>query len=153
MGIAARLCPFTPSFVHRFLISGPNLRIDARISRFTPSFVHRFLISGSNLRIDAAPSLLHRRMARLSPPYQRSASESNLFCGKVEWFRLLQSSRQRRMVPPAATTFCVRIYSSLPQSGMVPPAAVVATTKNSPPAAKFWGAGGDRMPRRRHNPK
>ena len=33
----------------------------------------------------------------LSPPQQRSASESNLFCGKVEWFRLPQSSRQGRM--------------------------------------------------------
>ena len=39
--------------VHRFLISGPNLRIDARISPFTPSCVHRFLISGPNLGIDA----------------------------------------------------------------------------------------------------
>ena len=39
--------------VHRFLISGPDLRIDARISPFTPSSVHRFLISGLDLRIDA----------------------------------------------------------------------------------------------------
>ena len=92
----------------------------------TTSCVHRFLISGPNLGIDAAPSLLHRRTARLqrsrgaqagtgcheggiilskkppewrlSPPYQRSASESNLLCGKVEWFRLPQSSRLRRIV-------------------------------------------------------
>ena len=34
---------------------------------------------------------------RLSPPQQRSASESNLLCGKVEWFRLQQSSQQRRI--------------------------------------------------------
>ena len=39
--------------VHRFLISGPDLRIDARFSRFTATCVHRFLISGPNLRIDA----------------------------------------------------------------------------------------------------
>ena len=32
--------------VHRFLISGPNLRIDARFSRFTATRVHRFLILG-----------------------------------------------------------------------------------------------------------
>ena len=32
--------------VHRFLISGPNLRIDARFSRFTATCVHRFLILG-----------------------------------------------------------------------------------------------------------
>ncbi|MDD6809842.1 MAG: hypothetical protein PUD78_07015 [Bacteroidales bacterium] len=29
----------------------------------------------------------------------------------------------------------------------------VAAAKNSPPTAKSWSAGGDRMPRRRHNPK
>ena len=39
------------------------------------------------------------------------------------------------------------------QSRTVPPAAVVAAAKNGPPAAWSWGAGGDRMPRRRHNPK
>ena len=36
-------------FVHRFLISGPDLGIDARFSPFTRSFVHRFLISGGKL--------------------------------------------------------------------------------------------------------
>ena len=30
---------------------------------------------------------------------------------------------------------------------------IAATVKNGPPAAQSWGAGGDRMPRRRHNPK
>ena len=52
-GITAGFCLFTPSFVRRFLISGPDLGIDVSFSSFTPSFVHRFLISGSNLRIDA----------------------------------------------------------------------------------------------------
>ena len=28
-----------------------------------------------------------------------------------------------------------------------------AAAKNSPPAAQWWGAGRDRVPRRRHNPK
>ena len=51
--------------LHRFLISGSDLGIDARFSPFTHSCVHRFLISGPNSGIDAAPSLLHRRMARL----------------------------------------------------------------------------------------
>ena len=40
-------------FVHRFLISGADLRIDARFCLFKPSFVHRFLISSPDLRIDA----------------------------------------------------------------------------------------------------
>ena len=69
----------------------------------------------------------------------------------------------------------VRFHSSLPRRRMVPPAerhfptaasildfearlenrcsAFAAATKNSPPAAQSWGAGRDRMPRRRHNPK
>ena len=63
--IDARISPKTTFCVHRFLISEPNLGIDASFSRFKPSCVHRFLISGPDLRIDAAPSLLHRRMARL----------------------------------------------------------------------------------------
>ena len=51
--IDARFSPFTSSCVHRFLISSPDLRIDACFSSFTPSFVHRFLISSPDLRIDA----------------------------------------------------------------------------------------------------
>ena len=110
--IDASFSPIPPSCVHRFLISSPDLGIDARISPKTTFCVHRFLISGPNLGIDAAPSLLHRRIARLqrsrgvqagtgcheggiilrkkppewrlSPPYQRSASESNLLCRKGE---------------------------------------------------------------------
>ena len=136
MAIATRFSPFKPSCVHRFLISGSDLGIDASFSRFKPSCVHRFLISspdlgidakkpsrtaqrmhrflisGPNLRIDAAPSLLHRRTARLqrsrgvqagtgwheggiilskkppewrlSPPHQQSASDSNLRRSKEE---------------------------------------------------------------------
>ena len=52
--IDASFSRFTPSFMHRFLISGSDLRIDARFSPFTSSCVHRFLISGLDLRIDAS---------------------------------------------------------------------------------------------------
>ena len=51
--VDARISPELAQWLHRFLISGPDLRIDARFSPFKSSFVHRFLISGSNLRIDA----------------------------------------------------------------------------------------------------
>ena len=54
---------------------------------------------------------------------------------------------------PAAITNCVRFKFSSSQSRTVPPAVVVVATKNGPPAAWSWGAGGDRTPRRRHNPK
>ena len=40
-------------FVHRFLISCPDLRIDARFSPETAQRLHRFLISCPDLRIDA----------------------------------------------------------------------------------------------------
>ena len=65
LGITAGFCLFTPSFVHRFLISGPDLRIDAGFSPFTSSFVRRFLISGPDLGIDVSfspfkPSCVHR---------------------------------------------------------------------------------------------
>ena len=39
--------------LHRFLISGADLRIDVRFSPFMPSCVHRFLISCPDLGIDA----------------------------------------------------------------------------------------------------
>ena len=65
LGIDASFSPITPFCMHRFLISGLNLRIDARKPSRTAQRLHRFLISGSYFGIDAAPSLLHRRMARL----------------------------------------------------------------------------------------
>ena len=63
--IDARFGLFTPSSVHRFLISRPDLGIDARFCLFMPSCVHRFLISSPNLRIDVSfspfkPSCVHR---------------------------------------------------------------------------------------------
>ena len=110
--IDARISPFKPSCVHRFLISSPDFRIDAKKPSRTAQRLHRFLISSPDLGIDAAPSLLHRRTARLqrsrgvqagtgwheggiilskkppewrlSPPHQRSASDSNLRRSKEE---------------------------------------------------------------------
>ena len=63
--IDARFGLFTPSSVHRFLISSPNLRIDVSFSPFKPSCVHRFLISSPDLRINAGfppimPCCVHR---------------------------------------------------------------------------------------------
>ena len=40
--------------LHRFLISGLDLRIDARISQELSQSLHRFLISGPDLGIDAS---------------------------------------------------------------------------------------------------
>ena len=65
LGIDAGFCLFMPSCVHRFLISGPDLRIDAKKPSRTAQRLHRFLISGPDLGIDAASSLLQRRTARL----------------------------------------------------------------------------------------
>ena len=51
--IAARFYPFMPSCVHRFLNSSPDLRINARFYPETAQRLHRFLISCPDLRIDA----------------------------------------------------------------------------------------------------
>ena len=127
MGITARLCPFTTSSVQRFLISGPDLRIDARFTPETSFCVHRFLISSPDLRIDASfspitPFCVHRFLISGSNLGINAAEKSSACSGR--------SGNEVR----------VRFYSSLPRRRMVPPAAVVATTKNSPPAAPSWGA-------------
>ena len=92
--IDARISSFTPSCVHRFLISGPNLGIDARISPLTPSFVHRFLISRPNLRIDVSfspfsPSFVHRFL--ISGPNLRIDAASSLL--QLRTARLQRSRR------------------------------------------------------------
>ena len=102
-------------FLHRFLISGPDLRIDASFSRFKPSCVHRFLISSPDLGIDASFSpfkspYVHRFLisspdlridARISP-FKPSFVHRFLISGldlridaRGEWFRLQQLLRQR----------------------------------------------------------
>ena len=67
LGIDVKKPSRTAQRLHRFLISSPDLRIDACFSPFTPSCVHRFLISSPNLGIDASfstitPSFVHRFM-------------------------------------------------------------------------------------------
>ena len=94
LGITARLCPFKPSCVQRFLISGQDLRIDAAEKSSACSGR-----SGNEVRVRFYSSLPQRRMV---PPAvvvaaTRSASDSILRCRKGEWFRLPQSSRQRRI--------------------------------------------------------
>ena len=97
--------------------------IDASFSLFTPSCVHRFLISSPNLRIDAASSLLQLRTARLQ--HHRSCTEEQPACrmtvadaggGRIPRRRHNPKEKAAGVVPaPAATTVCIRLYSSLPQ--------------------------------------
>ena len=151
-------CPFTLSCVQRFRISGgqfgnrckvmpvyallcaaiPDFRGSIWESLqgycpFTPLACSDSLFEGVNLGIDARFTL------------------ETSFCVQ----RFLISGQDLRIDAAEKSSACsgrsgnevrVRFYSSLPQRRMVPPAAVVATTKNSPPAAPSWGAGGDRMP-------
>ena len=111
--IDARFGLFTPSSVHRFLISSPNLRIDARFCLFTPSSVHRFLISGPDLRIDArfglfTPSSVHRFLIS-RPDLGIDAAENSFTC----------SSRCGSDLPHP-----ILIFVAAKENG--PPAAVVA---------------------------
>ena len=98
--IDARFSPFMHCCVHRFLISGLDLRIDASFSRFKPSCVHRFLISGPNLGIDAKkPSRTAQRLHRflISGPDLRITAAQSLW----RW----------RIVPPAAAVAATRSAS------------------------------------------
>ena len=158
MGITARLCPFTPSCVQRFLISGGQFKNRCKVMPvyallcaaipdfrgsiweslqgycpFTPLACSDSLFEGVNLGIDARFTL------------------ETSFCVQ----RFLISGQDLRIDAAEKSSACsgrsgdevrVRFHSSLPQRRMVPPAAVVATTKNSLPVAKSLGAGGDRMP-------
>ena len=117
----------------------------------------RFQFSSSQSRMARLKqSLLQRRMARLQHGRGAQAGtgchEGGIILSKKppEWHL------PRRYIKPlhrAATTNCVRFQFSSSQSRTVPPAVVVVAAKNGPPAAWSWGAGGDKMPRRRHNPK
>ena len=131
MGITAGFCQETSSSVHRFLISGPDLRIDAGFCLFMPSCVHRFLISSPDLGIDAGengfacygrggndfprPILIFVAAKKNGPPAAHRRS------GKEEW-------------PPASHRRCGKEEWSAFRMTVV-------------------GAGGDNLPRRRHNPK
>ena len=161
MGITARLCPFTPSCVQRFLISGGQFKNRCKVMPvyallcaaipdfrgsiweslqgycpFTPLACSDSLFEGVNLGIDARFTL------------------ETSFCVQ----RFLISGQDLRIDAAEKSSACsgrsgdevrVRFHSSLPQRRMVPPAAVVATTKNSPPAAPSWGA----CPRRINAPR
>ena len=130
---AARIALVLTSLLQRLSILGLKSRIDARIAPVLAFWLHRFASLGLKSRIDAriAPDStfwLHR-FAILGLKSGITAAPS---CRRVEW------PACGRSLPPRCR---VRFQFSSPQSRMVSP------------AASLWGAGGDRMPRRRHNPK
>ena len=110
--IDARIALVLTSLLHRFASLGLKSRIDARFAPVLTFWLHRFASLGLKSGIAAAPSLRQRRTARLqrsrgvqagtgcheggiilskkppewrlTPPDQRSASDSILLCGIVE---------------------------------------------------------------------
>ena len=98
-------------FVHRFLISSPDLRIDACFFPFTSSFVHRFLISSPNLRIDA-------RFRMQNSYYQRCPRPIPIFVAQRRMARLQRLWRQQLPHP-------ILIFAAAKKNG--PPAAGLAT--------------------------
>ena len=85
------------------MISSPNLRIDASFSPFTPSFMHRFLISSSDLRIDARGEWF--RLQQLLR--QRCFASDSILCSrKEEWFRLQLPSRRRSSASDSHSRGC-----------------------------------------------
>ena len=113
--IDAGFCLYTPSSVHRFLISSLNLRIDVRFSRFTATCVHRFLISSPDLGIDARfhpimPCCMHRFLIS-RPDLRIDAAENSFAC----------SGRSGNALPRL-----ILIFVAAKENG--PPAAPVAAT-------------------------
>ena len=111
-------------FLHRFLISGPDLRIDASFSRFKPSCVHRFLISSPDLGIDASFSPFKspyvHRFSISGPDLRIDASFSRFKPSCVHRFLIsgpdlgitaAQSLWRWRIVPPAAAVAATRSAS------------------------------------------
>ena len=160
MRIAARISPFTPSFVHRFLISGLDLGIYARFCLFSPSCVHRFLISGLDLGIDASfsrfkPSCVHRFLisgldlridARFSPIKHSSVH------------RFLISSLDLRIdaAPSLLRLRTARLqnYRRCGKEDWFRLQHHRCCTEERPAfRMTVADAGGDKMPRMRHNPK
>ena len=132
--------------LHRFLISSPDLRIDERFSLFTPSCVHRFLISGSDLRIDASfslfkPSCVHRFLIS-GPNLGIDAKKASRTVQRLH--RFLISSPNLRI--DAASSLLQLRTARLQRHRCY---------NDERPACRMTvaDASGDRMPRRRHNPK
>ena len=120
--------------MHRFLISGSDLRIDARFGLFTPSFVHRFLISGSDLGIDAGfclftPSSVHRFLIS-SPDLGIDARFHPIMPCCMHRFLI---SRPDLGIDAAENSFACssRCGSDLPHPILI----FVAAKENGPPAA------------------
>ena len=144
--------------MHRFASLGLKSGIAARIALVLTFWLHRFASLGLKSRIDA-----HHRAGKYNCPPSASrccydaASDSIFLCHKVEWFRLHQ------LLPLRCR---VRFQFSSSHSIAVPPAEDCCRSIEWPacrgrrridelPACRMTvaGAGGDRMPRRRHNPK
>ena len=143
MGITARLCPFTPSCVQRFLISGGQFKNRCKVMPvyallcaaipdfrgsiweslqgycpFTPLACSDSLFEGVNLGI----------AARLCP-FTSSCVQRFLISGQD--LRIDAAEKSSACSGRSGNEVRVRFYSSLPQRRMVPPVVVVAATRSA----------------------
>ena len=115
----------------------------------------------SHSRYDAASdsNFLRRKVKRpvcSSRCRYGAVPDSNFLRRKVEQFRLQQSLPLRRRVRfqfSSSQSKTARLQQSLPLRRRARLQFSSSQSRTVPPAAWSWGAGGDRMPRRRHNPK
>ena len=145
MGIAARLCPFTPSCVQRFLISwgkfGNRCRVtDAAMRIVSPAAVMAAAMSASDSILRGRKGKWHACSGRRRNGLPRPILIFR--CRKGEWpacygrrrndlprpilFFVAAKENGSPAAAVAATRFRIRFYSSLPQRRIVSPAVAVA---------------------------
>ena len=91
-GIDAWIAPVLALWLHRFASLGLKSRIDARIAPDLTFWLHRFASLGLKSRITAAPSCRQVEWPACNGSCRYdAASDSDLRCGKEEWFRLQQT--------------------------------------------------------------
>ena len=172
MAIAARNAQKQPRCCSDSRFQGVNLAIAARDNPETSTLLQRFLISGGqfgNHYMDLCENVLQRAVILdFRPRFANHCSAivaavwngppATAVAATIFRIRFCSSLPQRKMVPPAAvvaaTVFHVRFCYSLPQRRMARLLQHRCCTEERPDCRMtVVGAGGDRMPRRRHNPK
>ena len=112
---------------------GVNLAIAAEIARDWPSCVQRFVISGVKLG------------NRCKETLKNSQTAASILDFKAKLGNRCKDTLKNSQTAASILDFRPRLANRC--------STIVVAVENSPPAAQSWGAGRDRMQRRRHNPK
>ena len=133
------------------------MAIAAEIARDWPSCVQRFVISGVKLGNRYKETLKNSQTAALILDFRpRLANRCKVFLGNSLFrasildFKAKLANRCKETLKNSQTAASILDFRPRLANRCC---TIVVAVENSPPAAQSWGAGRDRMPRRRHNPK